>query len=146
EQLSHSWIPDELSACADDRDLSGDDNATDVREFETFFRVLLGDDDRYAFSLAKIAEHREYLLDTGRLEIDRRLVDQQQSRPHDKCARDLEQTTFACRESARRLVATRRERRITVEDPFSCVPRIPMSTHQIAAEPKVLLDCHVGEQ
>ncbi len=109
-------------------------------------RIRFDDDDRHVLAIVQIPERVEYLLGAGRIEAQRRPVDEQEPRPHHERARDFQQAAFAMRKRSRGIVAAGGEARISGEDLFRGVPRVGVLARQVPAEPEVALDRHVEKE
>src|SRR5262249_57918055 len=80
----------QLGARSRERDASGLEHVALVRAVERDVRVLLDDEDRQPVVLVERPEDVEDLADDERRQPERRLVEQQQTRPRDERARERE--------------------------------------------------------
>lgn len=74
--------PGEGVASLGHRDLARDEDIPDVRELQTFLRVLLDHHDGLAVCLLEVAEDLENHVDEAGREAEGRLIDQQDTRLH----------------------------------------------------------------
>src|ERR1700722_17335046 len=129
-----------------ERHPSGFDQHRAVGEIESERGVLLDDEKAHALVAINLAERAKDFRHHQRRKAERRLVEHQQTRPHEKRARDRQHLLLAARERSRLLAAPFGKAREKAEHAIEiCAHALPVGAH-VCAQAQIFLDGEIDKR